>query len=78
VDVQAVRHHVQQHLTRLNLPLSRINDEEIAAFCKHAAFLQVIRYRSLVDEYITDPPTARLSKLRFYIQFIQLILNLHN
>ncbi|RKP23875.1 NEDD8-activating enzyme E1 regulatory subunit [Syncephalis pseudoplumigaleata] len=60
-DCHAVHDHVRQHLARLHLPSDRIGDEEVAAFCKHAAFLQVIRYRSLADEYVDNPPTEQLT-----------------
>ncbi len=54
-DISAVRARVHDILTSIGRPVGSIPDDEIDSFCKHAAFIQVIRYRSLQEEYITDP-----------------------
>ncbi|KAI9596629.1 NEDD8-activating enzyme E1 regulatory subunit [Syncephalis fuscata] len=60
-DYQAVQRYARHYLTQLNLPIEQIDNEEILTFCKHSAFLQVIRYRSLSDEYIINPPVQLLN-----------------
>lgn len=46
-------------LESLGLAPGSIASEEIETFCKYSAFLKVIRYRSLEDEY-TQPKTKQI------------------
>ncbi|PKK76763.1 NEDD8-activating enzyme E1 regulatory subunit-like protein [Rhizophagus irregularis] len=54
-DISAVRTRVHDILNSIGRPAEFISDDEIDSFCKHASFIQVIRYRSLQEEYITEP-----------------------
>lgn len=55
-DISRVKLHLIHHLTAQNRPSTAIPDAEIESFCKHAAFIKVIRYRSLEEEF-TRPNT---------------------
>jgi hypothetical protein len=48
----------------LGLAPGSIASEEIETFCKYSAFLKVIRYRSLEDEY-TLPKTKQIGTCLF-------------
>ncbi|KAG0198991.1 NEDD8-activating enzyme E1 regulatory subunit [Mortierella sp. GBA30] len=50
-DVQEVSKNVDQLLESLGLASGSISLQEIESFCKYSAFLKVIRYRSLTEEY---------------------------
>ncbi|RKP05474.1 putative amyloid beta precursor protein binding protein, partial [Thamnocephalis sphaerospora] len=60
-DIAAVTEHVRRILADLQLPQEWVTDSEIAAFCKHAAFVRVLRYQSLSEELQTNPQTDVLS-----------------
>lgn len=50
-DLLAVKNILAQILSSLGLKSDTISDPEIEAFCKHAVFIKVIRYKSLAEEY---------------------------
>ncbi|KAG0357502.1 NEDD8-activating enzyme E1 regulatory subunit-like protein [Gamsiella multidivaricata] len=50
-DVQEVSRIVESLLESLGLAPGSISLQEIESFCKYSAFLKVIRYRSLEEEY---------------------------
>jgi amyloid beta precursor protein binding protein 1 len=62
-DVSAVRARVHDILNSIGRPAEFISDDEIDSFCKHASFIQVIRYRSLQEEYITEPKKLNIGNL---------------
>jgi hypothetical protein len=47
-----------------------IGQDEIEAFCKHAGYLKVLRYRSLEEEY----SSPRTKFIRSYVRFARLIV----
>lgn len=49
-DLALVKHLVGETLDRVGLERSRIADEEVETFVKHAAWLKVVRGRSLREE----------------------------
>ncbi|KAG0095152.1 NEDD8-activating enzyme E1 regulatory subunit [Podila epicladia] len=51
-DVQEVVIRVKSLLERLGLASDTIAVQEVETFCKFSAFLKVIRYRSIADEYL--------------------------
>ena len=55
-DLENVAQRVKRVLKELGRDENEISLDEIEAFCKHAGFLKVIRYRSLDEEY-TSPRT---------------------
>ncbi|OLL26080.1 NEDD8-activating enzyme E1 regulatory subunit [Neolecta irregularis DAH-3] len=61
-DISQVKSYIHKHLTVLKESIDRIEDQEIEVFCKHAAYLKVIQYRSLEQEY-TTPNTKRIAEL---------------
>jgi NEDD8-activating enzyme E1 regulatory subunit len=63
-DVSAVRVRVHDVLNSVGRPADSISDDEIDSFCKHASFIQVIRYRSLQEEYITEPKKSDIGNCR--------------
>jgi amyloid beta precursor protein binding protein 1 len=60
-DVQEVSKSVESLLESLGLAAGSISLQEIESFCKYSAFLKVIRYRSLEDEY-HQPKTKQIGK----------------
>ncbi|RIB14402.1 hypothetical protein C2G38_2195249 [Gigaspora rosea] len=61
-EIAIVRSHVNKILNSIGRTSDFIHDDEIDSFCKHAAFIQVIRYRSLKEEYISDPKKADIDR----------------
>ncbi|CAG8447319.1 7759_t:CDS:10 [Cetraspora pellucida] len=61
-DIATVRSHVDKILSSIGRTSDFIHDDEIVSFCKHAAFIQVIRYRSLKEEYISDPKKSDIDR----------------
>ncbi|KAF9104495.1 NEDD8-activating enzyme E1 regulatory subunit [Mortierella sp. AM989] len=59
-DVQEVSKIVESLLESLGLAPGSISFQEIESFCKYSAFLKVIRYRSLEDEY-NQPKTKEIA-----------------
>lgn len=51
-DVQEVLSRVKFLLEKLGLASDTIAVQEVETFCKFSAFLKVIRYRSIADEYL--------------------------
>jgi len=60
-DVEEVSKRVRAHLQKVGRSETSISADDIKLFCKNAHFLQVIRYRSLEEEY--NPSTAKSSEL---------------
>lgn len=50
-DVDAVMSHVQQVLGNLGRTNGNITKKHVKAFCKNSAFLNVLKYRSVAEEY---------------------------
>jgi len=61
-DISHVKSYIHKHLTALKESIDRIDDQEIEVFCKHAAYLKVIQYRSLEQEY-TTPNVRKIADL---------------
>uniref|UniRef100_A0A8C4N706 NEDD8-activating enzyme E1 regulatory subunit n=1 Tax=Eptatretus burgeri TaxID=7764 RepID=A0A8C4N706_EPTBU len=55
-DIAAVRKRVADFLLQMGRPADAISEQEIRLFCKNAAFLRLVRCRSLAVEY--DPKTV--------------------
>uniref|UniRef100_A0A673H6L4 NEDD8-activating enzyme E1 regulatory subunit n=1 Tax=Sinocyclocheilus rhinocerous TaxID=307959 RepID=A0A673H6L4_9TELE len=53
-DAAVVSKHVEALLQSVGKPPESISEEEIKLFCKSAAFLRVVRCRSLAEEYSMD------------------------
>ncbi|XP_056134447.1 NEDD8-activating enzyme E1 regulatory subunit [Lampris incognitus] len=53
-DASAVTKHVECLLQSVGKPPENIPEKDIKLFCKNAAFLRVVRCRSLADEYGVD------------------------
>jgi len=56
-DLNAVSAKVQDILTSVGLLPDAIDAKEIEEFCKQAAHVKVIRYRTLEQEFVTAPKT---------------------
>ena len=61
-DIACVKRHLIKHLTALGRPTDPIADDQIDSFCKHAAYIKVIRYRSLAEE-AANRSTALIAQL---------------
>ncbi|CAG8628129.1 5614_t:CDS:2, partial [Paraglomus occultum] len=61
-DVTVVHARVNKILSSLGRPADSISNEEIESFCKNAAYIEVIRYRSLQEEYISDPKKEDINR----------------
>jgi hypothetical protein len=57
-DFEAVNSRVQDLLTSVGLLADAIDEREIEEFCKHAAYVKVIRYRTLDEELMSAPNTT--------------------
>ncbi|KAI9496705.1 putative NEDD8-activating enzyme E1 regulatory subunit [Zychaea mexicana] len=74
-DLAAVKERVERLLEQLKMPIDSIPDGVIEGYCKNAATIKVIRYRTLRDEYVTPSTDNLVSWLRadeniiFYILF---------
>ncbi|KAI4898641.1 hypothetical protein NFI96_025997 [Prochilodus magdalenae] len=53
-DAAVVARHIQSHLQAVGKPPESISEQDIKLFCKNAAFLRVVRCRSLAEEYSVD------------------------
>uniref|UniRef100_A0A671LLB9 NEDD8-activating enzyme E1 regulatory subunit n=1 Tax=Sinocyclocheilus anshuiensis TaxID=1608454 RepID=A0A671LLB9_9TELE len=53
-DAAVVSKHVKALLQSVGKPPESISEQEIKLFCKNAAFLRVVRCRSLAEEYSMD------------------------
>ncbi|XP_052010067.1 NEDD8-activating enzyme E1 regulatory subunit isoform X2 [Xyrauchen texanus] len=53
-DAAKVSKHVESFLQSVGKPPESISEQEIKLFCKNAAFLRVVRCRSLAEEYSVD------------------------
>ncbi|KAK5603695.1 NEDD8-activating enzyme E1 regulatory subunit [Crenichthys baileyi] len=53
-DAAAVSKHVESLLQSVGKPAESISEKDIKLFCKNAAFLRVVRCRSLAEEYHPD------------------------
>ena len=69
-----MRARVNKILSSLGRPTDSISDEEIESFCKNAAYIEVVRYRSLQEEYISDQKKEDISNsLGFLDALFQLV-----
>ncbi|KAG5513880.1 hypothetical protein PMAC_000502 [Pneumocystis sp. 'macacae'] len=64
-DYEYVRKHVQNILTSINQPISKISDKKIKFFCKQSKYIKLLHYRSLELEY--KYPNSELIKSSFSI-----------
>lgn len=62
-DVEAVMSYVQQVLSNLGRMKSSITKKDVKEFCKNSAFLNVIRYRPVSEEYTN----LKLEPLRSFL-----------
>lgn len=53
-DAAVVAQHVETLLQSLGKPSESISEQDIRLFCKNAAFLRVVRCRSLAEEYSVE------------------------
>ncbi|XP_066509924.1 NEDD8-activating enzyme E1 regulatory subunit-like [Hoplias malabaricus] len=53
-DAAVVSKHIQTHLQNVGKPPECVSENDIRLFCKNAAFLRVVRCRSLAEEFSTD------------------------
>uniref|UniRef100_A0AAR2LKR2 NEDD8-activating enzyme E1 regulatory subunit n=1 Tax=Pygocentrus nattereri TaxID=42514 RepID=A0AAR2LKR2_PYGNA len=53
-DAAVVAKHIQSHLQAVGKPPESISEQDVKLFCKNAAFLRVVRCRSLAEEYSVD------------------------
>ncbi|GAO49423.1 hypothetical protein G7K_3573-t1 [Saitoella complicata NRRL Y-17804] len=60
-DVTAVTAHVREHLKAVGRPVDSISADDTASFCKHAAWIKVMRYRSIEEEYASSPKTEKIA-----------------
>lgn len=58
-DIDVVKQHLQRHLAAVGKAADAISDDQIDSFCKHAAYIKVIRYRALAEEL--SAPKASLA-----------------
>jgi amyloid beta precursor protein binding protein 1 len=68
-DISAVQARVKNILQSIGKPETFITFEETKKFCKNALFLQVVRYRSLLDEYSTPKSLFSSSNLDTHLSF---------
>nr|CAG8454704.1 3211_t:CDS:10 [Entrophospora candida] len=54
-DFAIVRSNINKILSSIGRSSDSISDDQVENFCKNAAHIKVIRYRSLQEEYINDP-----------------------
>jgi hypothetical protein len=69
-DLNAVSAKVQDILTSVGLLPDAIDAKEIEEFCKQAAHVKVIRYRTLEQEFVTAPKTQ---DIREYIRLEHIV-----
>lgn len=50
-DMEAVASHLSELLTSIGKPTNAISEEKIKSFCNNSAFLQVLYYRTLEEEF---------------------------
>ena len=60
-DAEVVLRHARTLLGKLGRPLDSISEQDVAWFCRHSAFLRVVRTHSLQQEH--DPGTFNASAL---------------
>lgn len=56
-DIALVTSHLSSLLQSIGKPTNFIPEVEIKQFCRNSAFLRVLRYRSIAEEYETPNPT---------------------
>ncbi|ORX85288.1 NEDD8-activating enzyme E1 regulatory subunit-like protein [Basidiobolus meristosporus CBS 931.73] len=61
-DLLALKNHLESLLTSVNRPADSIPEEKIETFCKNAAFLKALKFRSIADEYQNNPRTKEIRK----------------
>lgn len=64
-DAEVVLCHARTLLDKLGRPLDSISEQDVAMFCRHSAFLRVVRTHSLHQEH--DPETANVNALDAYL-----------
>ena len=62
-DMEAVASHLSELLTSIGKPTSAISEESIKLFCRNCAFLQVLHYRTLEEEFQT--PNIEVLRILF-------------
>lgn len=61
----AIKSRVKRLLEDLNAPADSIPETTIESFCKNAAYVKLLRYRSLSEEY-QKPQTKKIGRLCGY------------
>ncbi|RKO83426.1 NEDD8-activating enzyme E1 regulatory subunit, partial [Blyttiomyces helicus] len=72
-DYTSVHNRVRAILTKIDRPVDAIPTEEVERFCKNAAFLTVVRYRSLDEEYGTETADQDLDGNMMYVVCLRAI-----
>lgn len=62
-DLEAVKSRVRNLLREIDVPEDTVPDKMIDDFCKNAAHIQLLRYRTLRDEYVTAPSKDTIGML---------------
>lgn len=62
-DLDAVKSRVRNLLREIDMPEDTVPDKMIEDFCKNAAHIQLLRYRTLRDEYVTAPSKETIGML---------------
>ena len=62
-DLEVMRQWVQSALQSAQLPKDYVQDEVLETFCKNAAYLKCIRYRTITQEYQETPRVEEISAL---------------
>ena len=61
-DIDAVKKYLDIELLKAGRQTDAISQDTLSEFCKNASFLSVTRYRSLSQEYKTDPQSTLVSR----------------
>lgn len=61
-DISAVKTHLHRLLLQSGKQTDWISDDAVSRFVKYSAFLSLTRFRSLTQEYKTDPQSSLMSR----------------
>ncbi|KAK9721383.1 hypothetical protein K7432_003453 [Basidiobolus ranarum] len=59
-DLMALKNHLIKLQTLVDRPADSISDDQIEVFCKNAGFLKALKYRSLAEEFQSNPNTKKI------------------
>ena len=63
-DMEVVASHLSELLVSIGKPSNSISESDIKQFCRNSAFLRVVRYRSLIEEY----QIPNLDEIRMHLE----------